>query len=418
MKHPISILTLLVTQIVLTIWGTHFFQTRINPIAIVVVSVLLTGYCFRLLRERGTLTQAAPNTSSTMPWLYALTAMLGLFTTYEELRKIWLKFPDPGKSSDVLPQLKGQCNLFFTGQFPYQPIKLPTHEPFPVYMPLHWSVIQISESLHIDIRWSGMILLMVAVGVAGYFLAKTHPTAAHRYAMPALLMLALPVWGFAWLGQIDIALSLETAVAAWFVILAAGLASRNHVLIAVGIAGALLSRYTLVFWLPLFAVLLWLHAPRKYSYWIWGSVGAAFLLLFVLPFWIKEPTIFSRMAAHYNMCSEATWRWPDQFTFIDGLGLNMHLREWLPGTPEQNLPYARWPQVGVQLLLAGLGIYYFQKKWQHQIDLYTFSLVALSIMPLLFYSFSPMLFRYYFLMPLCVSAVLCWKAIAVEKQNG
>ena len=86
--------------------------------------------------------------------------------------------------------------------------------------------------------------------------------------------------------------------------------------------------------------------------------------------------------------------------------------------PIQNLPYARWPQVGVQLLLAGLGIYYFQKKWQHQIDLYTFSLVALSIMPMLFYSFSPMLFRYYFLMPLCVSAVLCWKVIAVEKQNG
>jgi 4-amino-4-deoxy-L-arabinose transferase-like glycosyltransferase len=283
-------------------------------------------------------------------------------------------------------------------------------------MPLHWSVIQISESLHIDIRWSGMILLMLAVGVAGYFLAKTHPKAAHRYAMPALLLFALPVWGFAWLGQNDIALSLETAVAAWYVTLAAGLASRNHVLIAVGIAGALLSRYTLVFWLPLFAVLLWLHAPRKYSYWIWGSVGAAFLLLFVLPFWMKEPTIISRMAAHYLMCSEGTWLRPDEFSFIDGLGLNMHLREWLPGSPEQNLPYARWPQVGVQLLLAGLGIYYFQKKWQYKVDLYTFSLVALSIMPLLFYSFSPMLFRYYFLMPLCVSAVLCWKAIAVEKQ--
>ncbi len=91
MKHPLSLLTLLVTQIVLTVWGTHFFQTRINPIAIVMVSVLLTGYCFRLLRERGTGALAAPSTSSTMPWLYALTAMLGLFTTYEELRKIWLK---------------------------------------------------------------------------------------------------------------------------------------------------------------------------------------------------------------------------------------------------------------------------------------------------------------------------------------
>ena len=29
-----------------------------------------------------------------------------------------------------------------------------------------------------------------------------------------------------------------------------------------------------------------------------------------------------------------------------------------------------------------------------------------------------MLFKYYMLMPLCVSAVLCWKTIAVAKQNA
>jgi hypothetical protein len=418
MTRFLTLLALLCAQILLVVWGTKIFQVRGNPIAIVVVSVALTACCFQWLRERSKVEPPLTvQLSPAKPWLYALVAMLSLFTAYEELRKIWLKFPEPGKVSDVLPQLKGQCNLFFTDQFPYQPIKMPTYETFPVYMPLHWSPIQIAESLHIDIRWSGVLLLLVALGVAGYFLGKTHPAAARRYALPGLLLLALPVWGFAWLGEIDLALSLETVVAAWYVMLAAGLASRNHILIAVGIAGALLTRYTLVFWLPLFAVLLWLHAPRKYSYWVWGSVGAAFLLLFVLPFWVKEPAIIHRIAAYYTLCTEGTWLRPDEFTFIDGLGLNIHLREWLPGSPEQNLPYARWPQVGVQLLLAGLGIYFFQKKWRHEMDFYTFSLVALSIMPLLFYSFSPMLFRYYFLVPLCVSAVLCWKVLATLKLD-
>jgi predicted transporter len=93
--------------------------------------------------------------------------------------------------------------------------------------------------------------------------------------------------------------------------------------------------------------------------------------------------------------------------------LNIHLRQWLPGTPEENLPYAQLPQIVVQLLCVGLGVYFYQKKWHRNMDIYTFSLLALSIMPMLFYNFSPMLFKYYMLMPLSVSAVICWKVVAV-----
>ena len=412
-------------QTILCLWGsTHIFLKEANPFAVIVISIGLTVYCFEVISKAGYLSldtdaSVSPQKSfqaTAMPWLYAFVGMIGLFSAYEELRKIWVKFPDPGKSSDVLPQLKGQCELFFTGQFPYQPIVLPTHQPFPVYMPLHWAPIQISHALHIDIRWSGLILLLIAIGVAGYWLRKTHPNASQKHTLTAMLLFAMPVWGFVQWAKIDIALSLESVVATWYLLLAVGLASKNHILITVGIIGALLSRYTLLFWLPLFAALLWLYAPRKYSYWIWGPVTTAVLLLFVVPFWMKDPTILSQMSNHYNMCSDATWKVPDEFTFLDGISLNMHLRNWLPGTAEQNLPYAHYPQMGVQLLLVLFGLYYYRKKWHQTMDIYTFSLVALSIMPILFYSFSPMLFKYYMLTPLYVSAVLCWKTIAVSNK--
>jgi hypothetical protein len=326
-----------------------------------------------------------------------------------------VKYAEPGKISDVIPQLKTMCDRFFAGEFPYQPVKLPTHEPFPVYMPAHWMPVQISNALGIDTRWSAMILLMLAVGVAGYFLSKAHPGASWKRTLPAMLLFALPVWGFIQWGKIDIAVSLEGVVAAWYVLLAAGLASRNHALIAIGIIGAVLSRYTLLFWLPLFAVLLWLNAPRRYSYWIWGSVVAAVLFFFVVPFWMKDASIVSRIIDYYEGCSEGSWLRPDEYTYLDALSLNIHLRQWLPGTPEQNLPLAHLPQLVVQLSLVALGIYYYQKKWRHSMDVYTFSLLALSIMPMLFYNFSPMLFKYYMLMPVSVSAVVCWAAIAREK---
>ncbi len=412
MRRPLlSIFALFLAQIILCIYGNKIFHKEANPFALIVVSVLFTVYSFRFFSEQK---QHIGNTPAPrwMPWLHALVGMLGLFTAYEELRKIWVRYPEPGKISDVLPQLEALANRFFTGAFPYQAVKLPTHEPYPVYMPLHWAPVQISNILKIDTRWSAIILLMVAVGVAGYWLSKSHSGASWKRTLPAMLLFALPVWGYVLWGKVDIAVSLEAIVAAWYVLLAVGLAARNHVLIAVGIIGALLSRYTLIFWLPLFAILLWLNAPKKYSYWIWGSAAAAVMLLFVVPFWMQDPTILSRMMAHYSGCSEGSWLRPDEYTFYDALSLNIHLRQWLPGTPEENLKFAHFPQIAVQLCIAALGVYFYQKKWRQHIDFYTFSLLALSIMPMLFYSFSPMLFKYYMLMPLSVSAVVCWKVLA------
>ena len=418
MKNIIpGILLLFIVQIILCVGGTAVFQKEANPFAVITVFSLFTWWCFRVLQGAGQPSTAAGG-SDRLPWICALVGLLGLFTAYEETCKIWVKYADIGKNSDVLPQLKGQADLFFTGQFPYQPIQTIDYHPFPVYMPLHWMPIQISNLAQIDVRWSGLLLLLLAVGIAGYWLQKTHPAAPAKYTVPAMLLFALPIWGFIWLDKMMYSLNLETIVAAWYILLAAGLATKNHVIITIGLIGAVLSRYTLIFWLPLFAVLLWLYAPKKYSYRIWGSLAAAVLALFVVPFWMKDPSIIGKIVDYYTGCSEGSWLRPDQYTFLDGLSLNQHLRIWLPGTPEENIGYSHYPQIALQLAMVGLGLYYYRKKWSERLDIYTFSLLALSIMPILFYTFSPMLFKYYMLMPLCVSAVLCWKTIAVAKQNA
>ena len=420
MKHVIpTILILFFVQVVLCVYGTLVFQKEANPFAIITVSALLTGWCWRVLNTANQ--QLHPSRpSAILPWITALAGMLGLFTAYEEIRKIWVEYAEIGRNSDVLPQLKAQADLFFAGQFPYQPIPTIEYHPFPVYMPLHWAPVQVSNLAHIDVRWSGLILMLVAIGVSGYWLQKSHPAAPGKYTVPAMLLFTLPVWAFVLLDRTMFSLNLETVVAAWYILLAAGLASKNHVLIVIGLIGAVLSRYTLLFWLPLFAILLWLYAPKKYSFWVWGSVGAAVLFLFALPFWMKDPSIVAQIIGYYTHCSEGAWLRPDEYTFLDGMSLNIHLRRWLPGTPEENIAYSHYPQIGLQLLLVGLGVFYYRRKWRDSLDIYTFSLLALTIMPILFYTFSPMLFKYYMLMPLCVSAVLCWKTIAVAatKQNA
>ncbi|MEI6411350.1 MAG: hypothetical protein WCR52_18315 [Bacteroidota bacterium] len=418
MKRPILlVLTLFIVQIILCIYGNRIFQKEANPFAIMAITAAFAYYCFQILSNQPH--QERSKSKSYLPWVYVFIAMAGLFTAYEEVRKLWVKYPDPSKISDVLPQLNALCVRFFTGEYPYAPVKLPTHEPFPIYMPLHWAPIQISYALGIDIRWSAMLILIVAVGIAAYFLSKAHINTSPTQTIAATLLFALPIWAYVIWAPIELSVSLEGIVAAWYILLATGLATKNLYLITIGIIGGVLSRYTLLFWLPLFAILLWLNAPRKYSYWVWGLTLSAFTLLFVLPFWMKDPELVSKVFSYYHVGIERTWLHPDEYTFLDGLSLNIHLRHWLPGNPEDNLKYCNYPQIIFQLILSGLGIYFYQKRWKDKIDIYSFSLIALAIMPLYFYNLSPMLFKYYMLMPLSVSAVLCWKTIAcVNIESG
>jgi hypothetical protein len=403
-----KVIALFIIQIILCVYGTQIFVIRANPFALLLISGLFTYYCALLLRQSPVSTNKSDRYT---PWLHALFAVAMVTTQYNALRRIFESFPDPGLKSDVLPQLTAQAALFFSGQFPYQPITTVPHHPYPVYLPLQWLPLQLSNSTGIDQRWPGIILLAISVGFSGYLLRKYHAGISLKYSLPATLLLVLPLWGFVKWSKVDLALSSEGIVAFWYILLATGLAIKKLPLIVLGIIGGLLSRYSLLFWLPLFASLLWYHEPKRYSFITWGIVGASVLCLFVFPFLLKDPSILTKMSAHYGTCVAGSWVNPDEYTFLDGLSLNIHLREWIKGNPTDTLKYAHFPQFGVQVLCVLVGFFYYRKKGYQVFEIYTYALIWLSIMPMLLYLFSPMLFKYYMLMPLSVSAVLCWKVV-------
>jgi hypothetical protein len=124
------------------------------------------------------------------------------------------------------------------------------------------------------------------------------------------------------------------------------------------------------------------------------------------------------MSAHYASCDVNSWIRPDEYTYKEGLSLNIHLREWLPGTPTDNLPYAHWPQFLVQLLCMGFGIWHYRKHAHAHTDIYTYALLWLAVMPMLLYIFSPMVFRYYMLMPMTLYAVICWRVLMGERLSA
>lgn len=324
-------------------------------------------------------------------------------------------YPEPVKHSDVLPQLEAQYDWFSSGEFPYQKLHLEKHSPYPVYMPLQWLPIGISRGLGIDARWSGYILLFLICGLTGWILIRKKEPKFYHFL--SFLVLGLPLLSFLRNGSIEIPVSYELVIAAYYMLLGLGLVSRNLVLIILGVAACVLSRYTLVFWMPFFALLfLWKEGWKK-SFQLWGGVGMIVLLVYIIPFLSKDPTILTRGLTYHNNAAVAEWKgWKDtgvSYTMETGISFAGNMKRYFSGEPADKVFKARVVQASVMLGLFFFGLWLFFRL-KNQISIYDFSHVMLYFFVIFFYSFGPLTYHYYWIVPMMSGAVLCLDLINRE----
>lgn len=418
MRIKVLSVLLLAAQIYLTFKGAHHFSKYWSPVILFAVSAGIAVIYFReyLRRPAANAAQATGNQRTALTWLWALAGMLTMVLAYEELRKLFVQFPDPGKLSDVLPQLETLYQRFSRGEFPYTPIPMENNTPYPVYMPLHWLPIGLGYALGVGARWLGYGLLVLATGIYGAWVGRQAVSAGARIA--ALFLPSLGLWGFILWGNLELPVSLETVIAAYYLVLAVGLAGRNMGLITLGLILCLLSRYTLIFWLPLFAYVLWQEKPLRTSLQTWGSVALSIVLIYIVPFLLKDPSIFSKGITYHNGCAAAEWTGygenPVSWTMERGIYFAIYMKTWFTGDMEHRVFLARAIQAAVMLGLLGFGIWAFH-RWRARMDGFALSLVMLYAVIACFYFFSPMTFQYYFLVLFVLSAVVTAKVLLLPQ---
>jgi hypothetical protein len=415
-------LLLFLAQICLVFFGVRWFGKYWSPVVLLGVSLAI-GICWlRILLRKGNLPNDVTTpvvTSGSTKLLGALVGMLGMLSCYEELRKLFVRYNPPGKISDVLPQLETLYMRFAAGEMPYQPVDVGTHVAYPVYLPLHWLPVGISNMLHFDTRWSGYALLVMAAGIYGFFVFQHNKPLIIRIV--AALFPALVLWGYVLWGREDIPVSYELVIASYYLVLAVSLSKHRTVWIAFGLILCLLSRYTLVFWVPLFAVLFWQNASIRASALLWLSVITSALALYVVPFLLKDTSAFLQGIAYHNGAAVAEWTGygdpPVSWTMQQGIHFALHLRELGGGDAEHGVFIARMVQATAMLFLlfAGLRGYRLCRNRIHYGD---FSLLMLYFFILFFYNFGPLAYRYYLIVPLVLSAVICGRIIIDSSTPG
>lgn len=336
------------------------------------------------------------------PWLFALLGGLSIILSFEELRKLFLIYANPAEMSDVIPQLETQYNRFVQGVFPYSAVTEIPYKPYPVYMPMHWLPIGISKMLHIDVRWSAYFIYVVAAMFVGYYIGKQQIHILVKII--STFIPSVPLWAYVLFGQGDLMISTEIMIAAYYLILACGLLLRNHYIILLGIVLCLLSRYTLIFWLPLFAILFYVNQPFKKVIWFASAIIAAVLLIYIFPFFLRDTTILSKGVAYHNGCAVAEWAGPF-YTANHGLHFAFAIKQFTGDDAEYGVYINRIIQAMVLLLTMAIGlIHYFKKK--ASISYYDFALAYLYIFMLVFYVFCPLTYRYYLIVLLVLTVAL------------
>ncbi len=417
MKKAIVPVILFLLQIYLVYKGATHFGKLGNPFVLLAVSGAIPVYClWHLLRSSK---EPALATLSAKPVLIGgILGAVSIAAFYKPLQSVLNEFKDYGSMSDVIPQLETLYNRFANGIFPYAPLEQYPWHPYPVYMPLNWFPVGLASPLHCDVRWVGILFLGICFVLWGIYIWR-----AKVPALTKLLIIALPaylLWATIHWNKVDIGVTLETMIMAYYFVLAFGLLSRNLPLTIAGVILCVLSRYTMVFWLPLFLIILWHNAPRSKNYISWLAIIASVLLLYILPFYAKDPSILTSGLAYHNHCYVDAWNGlgnPEQaWVFDEGLNFSWFIREATSGTMEQRVFVGRSIQAAFMLLLF-IAAWFGYRKWKEKIHFYDYSLLMLYCFLLLFFMTSPLTYRYYYMPLFMVSLLLAGRMLFLNKRG-
>ena len=418
MRNVIIGLALFLAQLLVCFLGTAVWGKWINPLVFLLVSMAIPFWYIQQLTQERAKSQAT-ETAPGRWWIWALAGLFFMALPYEELRKSFVAFAVPRDYSDVIPQLETLYHRFRDGIFPYAPVDMGTYQPYPVYMPLHWLPIAITDWLGIDSRWLGYGFLGLAAAVFSFAIAKNTQHWIPR-VMSALLP-SLAMWAYILWGGMDIPVSHELIIAAYYLLLATGLLLRNPWVTGLALIACILSRYTLAFWLPLFALLMWFYAPKKQSFATWGAVLTAFLLLYFIPFYLKDTSILSTGIAYHNHAAIDEWKGygepPVSWSFERGIYFAPHLKALFSGDMAHRVTMSRVVQGSLMLVLCFGGFFFYQRRWRSKMEWHDYSLLMLYLIIASFYFFGPLTYRYYLIVLFMLSAALIARVLSHSSGN-
>jgi hypothetical protein len=241
---------------------------------------------------------------------YVVVLLYFFFIAYELriLCPLYRLIPIDKSIADMIPTISIACHRLLDGQTVYGPAPQIWPDSVIQYLPLMWMPFLPAALLNFDFRW--ITFTAQTLGIALILI----PMLKAKKGVP-LLPLGIAIAGLYLLLNFFVvknvtywSMTEEGVVAAFYLLLSFALLRRNYWLIGVAITGCTLSRYSLIFWIPVYFAFVFLTKNRGEFWKLLLSYSVSMLALFILPFFIKTPNYFIHITDTYTRYVPLFWK--------------------------------------------------------------------------------------------------------------
>ena len=377
----------------------------VSPLVFGGAGLLLGGAGLGLLRDQPLRWVRDARAVRRVGWIGAAWLGGAVLVLSRQIRTV-LDTPIDVHSSDVIPIVQAYVSRFRSGEVVYRYLTTLPYPLFPNHLPLQWLPYVPAQRLGFDFRWMSWFLLL-GPGLGAYLLALwRRPGRWYSFGLRALVP-ALVLLLFNRTDGYMYALVLEPTIIAYYFVLAASVLSGRWWAQGLALALCLLSRYSVVFWVPLFLWMLWRQAGPRHTLLVTAIVAAGITGIYLVPFFLPDPTIFGHALAEYRVATLGEWSRLDAATGLpthvsNGLNLLPGLYR-LPLSLEDKVSWAQRLHAaaagGTALVLAA-----FYARLGRRYDYRALAILFLKIYLVVFYLFIQIPYAYLISLSVLLSA--------------
>jgi hypothetical protein len=361
----------------------------------------------------------SPGAVKIAQWVVFLACSYFLFTRLKYLWWYDQQYGDPRNTSDIIPQITVLLQRFMAGEQPYSKIYFTGYDMFPTYMPLQWMPYIFCEWAKKDYRWIPTFGMWV---VSLYYFLR-----ARRATTDSLLGILIPVWPllvwavFVLHDSRIFVYTVEGLIAAYYLFVAESITLKRMLPLAIGIAVCLLSRYSIVFWVPLCVLLLYFSGRRKDAIIVCAVFALLFVAFYLLPFLSRDATIFLKGYAYHTNAAYYEWLrdmevYGGNRYLYNGLGFTSWGVSFIPGNLLHKLSvYKNIHLAMCMLTVVGLGWFYVKRQTRHSLN--TYLLFSFKVYLTIFYAFIQIPYTYLYFVPVMVTASLLAASFRAKPVN-
>ena len=393
---PATVYGLLVAEAFLFTWGRSAFGPYASPVVLYLCSLAACAGLYQLTRHRPWPAPRPLGGKAGRGGALAAAVAGGLWLCLPQYIDI-VRTTLAQDNSDIVMALTVYPQRWLAGEPVYRPLTAELgYFALPTYLPATWFPFVVPEFFRFDYRWMSGVVFALGVGAYLASVYRQRQSARQTFVLallPFILLFAVVATEPGLVGW-----TVELLIVGYYLLLVACVLLPSRWGQAALLTICLLSRFSLVFWVPLHLALLYFQGSRRLALGVAGAVLAGILLLYVVPFLSHDWGMFMRVQRSYTDVALGEWNHLNAqgrpLHLYNGVGLGNFFYQYWPGPLLSRLHALQTTHVGLLMGVVVTAALLYWRQLAPRTDYRVFSVLVLKVYLTTFYAFVQVPYAY------------------------